>query len=102
MAIFAMIKNLKMTMLEIKDICQAFFEGYIHAKATEFLLKGKILSSQLDAIKDTAIKCMKSYIDQQELTDIEKQQFNENYKQWAESFLIGIKARLRSCGKLSE
>lgn len=89
-------------MLEIKDVCQAFFEGYIHAKGTECLLKGKVLSSQLDAIKDTAIECMKSYIDQQELTDIEKQQFNENYKQWAESFLVGIKTRLCSCDKLSE
>lgn len=55
-------------MPEIKDICQAFFEGYVHAKATEFLVKGKILSSQLDEIKETAIGCMKSYIDQQELT----------------------------------
>ncbi len=48
-------------MLYIKDICQAFFEGYIHAKETELLLKGKILASQLDEIKKTAIECMKSY-----------------------------------------
>lgn len=89
-------------MPEIKDICQAFFEGYIHAKATELLLNGKILSSQLDAIKETAIECMKSYIEQQEIPDLEKQQFKENYKQWAEIFLTGIKTRLRSCGKLRE
>lgn len=89
-------------MPEIKDICQAFFEGYVHAKATEFLLNGKILSSQLDNIKETAIECMKSYIDRQEISDFEKQQFKENYKQWAESFMIGIKTRLKATGKLSE
>ena len=91
-----------MTMIEIKDICQAFFEGYVHAKATEYLLNGKILGSQLDAAKETAVECMKSYIDQQKLTDFEKRQFKENYKQWAESFLSGIKMRLRNIGELSE
>lgn len=89
-------------MLEIKDVCQAFFEGYFHTESTEFLLKGKILASQLDEMKETAIECMKSYIDRQEISDIEKQQFKNNYKQWAESFMIGIKTRLKSIGKLSE
>lgn len=89
-------------MLEVKDICQAFFEGYIHAKATEFLLRSKILSSQLDELKETAIECMKSYIERQEISDFEKQEFKKNYKQWAESFMIGIKARLKSSGKLRE
>ncbi len=89
-------------MLEVKDICQAFFEGYIHTKATELLLKGKILSSQLDELKETAIECMKSYIERQEISDFEKQEFKNNYRQWAESFMIGIKVRLKSCGKLRE
>lgn len=87
-------------MLEIKDICQAFFEGYIHAKATEFLLNDKVSKYQLDDLKETAIECMKSYIDRQEIPDFEKQQFKENYKQWAESFLVGIKTRLMTNGKL--
>lgn len=89
-------------MPEIKDFCQAFFEGYIHAKATEFLLKGKMSRSQLDGMKETAIECMKSHIDRQGISDNDKQQFKNNYKQWAESFMIGIKTRLKSIGKLSE
>lgn len=89
-------------MLEIKDICQAFFEGYIHARATEFLLNGNVTKSQLDDLKETAIECMKSYIDRQEIPEFAKQQFKENYKQWAESFLAGIKTRLRTKGKLIE
>lgn len=89
-------------MPEIRNICQAFFEGYIHAKATEFLLNGKIPSSQLDLMKETAIACMKSYIDRQEISDIEKQQFKNNYKQWADSFMVGIKTRLKASGKLIE
>lgn len=89
-------------MLEIKDICQAVFDGYIHAKVSEFLLNGKVPSSQLDAIKKTAIEYMKSYIDRQEITASDKQKFKENHKQWADSFMIGIKMRLRAIGKLDE
>lgn len=41
-------------MLDIRDLCKAYLEGYIHAKATEFLLSGKALSSDLDKVKDIA------------------------------------------------
>ena len=45
-------------MLEIKDLCFAYLDGYIHAKVTEDLLQGKVLSSDLDKVKEIAVECM--------------------------------------------
>lgn len=58
-------------MLEIRDLAFAYLDGYIHAKVTEHLLQGKVLSSDLDKIKETAVECMKDYISQLNLTDKE-------------------------------
>lgn len=41
-------------MLKIKDICRAFFEGYIYAKATELLLNSKIIYTVAKIWKDTS------------------------------------------------
>ena len=38
-------------MLEINDLAFAYLEGYIHAKVTEHLLQGKVLSSDFDKVK---------------------------------------------------
>lgn len=49
--------------IEYKDICAAFFYGYKFCTITEQLITGKILSSDLDKLKKTAIECMKDYIE---------------------------------------
>ena len=61
-------------MLQIKDITLAYLEGYIHAKVTEHLLQGKVLSSNFDKVKKIAVECMKEYISQLNLTDKEKEE----------------------------
>lgn len=87
-------------MLEIRDLAFAYLDGYIHAKVTEHLLQGKVLSSDLDKIKETAVECMKDYISQLNLTDKEKEELKQNREQWADLALKGIKQRLNETGKI--
>lgn len=87
-------------MLEIRDLAFAYLDGYIHAKVTEHLLQGKVLSSDLDKIKETAVECMKDYISQLNLTDKEKEVLKQNRELWADLALKGIKQRLNETGKI--
>ena len=87
-------------MLEIRDLAFAYLDGYIHAKVTEHLLQGKVLSSNLDKIKETAVECMKDYISQLNLTDKEKEELKQNRELWADLALKGIKQRLNETGKI--
>lgn len=87
-------------MLEIRDLAFAYLDGYIHAKVTEHLLQGNVLSSDLDKIKETAVECMKDYISQLNLTDKEKEELKQNRELWADLALKGIKQRLNETGKI--
>ncbi len=87
-------------MLDIKDLCQAYLEGYVQAKVTEFLLSGKVLSSDLNKVKELAVKCMEEYVSHINLSEEEKEGIKENHKQWANATLEGIKQRLHDSGKI--
>ena len=87
-------------MLEVKDLCTAYLEGYIQCKVSEYLLHDKVLSSDLDMIKEKAVKCMEQYISQQEISKADKEKIKQNHKQWAEMVLLGTKQRLHECGKI--
>ena len=87
-------------MLDVRDLCVAYLEGYMRANVAKFMISGKMLSSDLDRIKETAVKCMEEYISQQDLSDEDKEKMKENHKQWADMTLEGIKQRLRESGKL--
>ena len=65
-------------MLAIKDTALFYFDGYIHAKVTEHLFQGKVLSSDFDKVKKIAVECMKDYISQLNLTDKEKDELQRN------------------------
>lgn len=93
-----MVKN--KLMLEVKDLCIAYLEGYIQCKVSEYLLHDKVLSSDLDMIKEKAVKCMEQYISQQEISEVDKEEMKQKHKQWAEKVLQGIKQRLHECGKI--
>ncbi len=90
-----------MIMLEVQDLCRAYIEGYIQAKMTEYLIRGKVLSSDLDKVKEMAVKCMEEYIARQNLSDKEKEEMKENHKQWADVTLKGIKKRLHDSDKMN-
>lgn len=87
-------------MLEFKDICLAYLEGYIYAKVTENMIHGKVPDSDLDMLKEIAVKCMENYISQLEISEAEKEELKHNQKQWAEKVLQGVKQRLHECGKI--
>lgn len=89
-------------MLNVQDLCRAYLEGYIQAKVTECLIRSKVLSSDLDKVKDMAVKCMEEYISHQNLSDKEKEEMKENHKQWADMTLKGIKNRLHDSDKIKE
>ena len=89
-----------MEMLE--DICKAYLEGYFYAKITEQLITSKILSSDLDKLKKTAVECMKDYIEHSQFPNEEKEWLKNNYEHWADVTLDGIKQRLRDSDKLYE
>lgn len=91
-----------MRTIELSDICTAYLEGYIYAKITESLITGQIKSSYLDALKKIAVESVKNYIENSAFSNEEKEQMKNNYEQWADITLDGIKQRLRDSKKLNE
>ena len=91
-----------MIMLEIKDICSAYLEGYFYAKITEHLITGRIHRSDLDKLKKTAVECMKVCIEHSQFSNEDKEELKNNYEHWADVTLDGIKQRLRDSDKLLE
>ena len=89
-------------MIEVKDICTAYLEGYFYAKITEHLITDKIQNSNLDILKKTAVECMKDYIEHADFSNEEKDELKNIYEHWAEETLKGIKQRLRDSDKLHE
>ena len=90
------------TAVSPKAICTAYLEGYFYSKITELLITSKILSSDLDKLKKTAIECMKDYIEHSDYSNEEKEELKNNYEHWADVTLDGIKQRLRDSDKLLE
>ncbi len=91
-----------MKQLEPKDICAAFLNGYIYCTITEQIITSKILSSDLDKLKKTAVECRKDYIEHSQFSTEEKDELKKNYERWADVTLKGIKQRLRDSDKLHE
>ena len=91
-----------MKMIEAKDICTAYLEGYFYAKITESLITGQIKSSYLDALKKVAVESVKNYIEHSAFSNEEKEELKNNYEHWTDMTLHGIKQRLRDCQKLYE
>ena len=91
-----------MEKLEAKDICAAFLNGYIYCTITEQLITSKILSSDLDKLKKTAVECMKDYIEHSDFSTEEKEEMKKNNEHWADVTLEGIKQRLRDSDKLHD
>ena len=86
-------------MLEFKDICLAYLEGYIYAKVTENMIRGKVSDSDLDILKEIAGRCMENYISQLEISEADKEELKQNQKQWVEMVIKGVKQRLHECDK---
>lgn len=91
-----------MKMVEVKDICTAYLEGYFYAKITEHFIIDKIQSSDLDALNKLAVESMKDYIEHSAFSNEEKEEMKNNYEHWADITLHGIKQRLRDSHKLYE
>lgn len=91
-----------MEQLAPKDICVAFFNGYMYCTITEQFINGKIHSSDLDKLKKAAVECMKDYIEHSAFSNEEKEEMRNNYEHWADVTLKGIKQRLRDSDKLYE
>ena len=89
-------------MEKLEAICSAYLEGYFYAKITEQFIISKILSSDLDKLKKTAVECMKYYIEHFDYSNEEKEEMKKNYEHWADMTLVGIKQRLRDSDKLYE
>ena len=83
----------------LKDNKKAFILWLNVPKVTAYL-QGKVLSSDLDKIKEIAVECMKDYITQLNLTDADKEELKQNHECWADMVLKGIKQRLYESGKL--
>ena len=64
------------------------------------MLHDKVLSSDLDRVKELAVTCMEQYISQQKISEADKEKIKQNHKQWADMVLQGVKQRLHECGKI--
>ena len=89
-------------MEKLQDICAAFFNAYKYCTITEHFITSKILSSDLDKLKKTAVECMKDYIEHSDYSTEDKEEQKKNYEHWADVTLEGIKQRLRDSDKLHE
>lgn len=69
-----------MKMVEVKDICSAYLEGYFYAKITEHFIIDKIQSSDLDALNKLAVESMKNYIEHSAFSNEEKEEMKNNYE----------------------
>ena len=49
---------------------------------TEYLIHDEILISELDKIKEMAVKCMEQYISQQKISEADKEKMKQNHKLW--------------------
>lgn len=87
-------------MIELEEMCLAYLEDYICAMVTNDLLPSEVLESDLDNIKELAVKCMEEYISHQNLSDKDKEELRRNHKQWADMALKGLKQRLREMGEI--
>ena len=87
-------------MTELEKMCLAYLEGYFCAIVTNDLLAIDVLESDLDNIKELAVKCMEEYISHQNLSDKDKEELMRSHKLWADMTLGGLKLRLRECGKI--
>ena len=87
-------------MIELEKMCLAYLEGYFWAMVTNDLLPSEVLESDLDNIKELAVKCMEEYISLQNLSDKDKEELKQNHKQWADMALKGLKQRLREIGEI--
>lgn len=91
-----------MKMVEVKDICTAYLEGYFYAKITEHLITDMIQFFNLDILNKLAVESMKKYIEHSAFSNEEKEEMKNNYEHWADITLHGIKQRLRDSHKLYE
>ena len=48
----------------------------------KYLIHDEILISELDKIKEMAVKCMEQYISQQKISEADKEKMKQNHKQW--------------------
>lgn len=87
-------------MTGLGKMCLAYLEGYFCAMVTNDLLANDVLESDLDNIKELAVKCMEEYISHQNLSDKDKEELKQNHKMWADTALKGLKQRLLECGKI--
>lgn len=77
----------------------AYLEGYIYAKVTENMIRGKVPDSDFDILKEIAVKCVENYISQLEISEADNEELKQNQKQWAEMVIKGVKQRLHECNK---
>lgn len=66
------------------------------------MIHGKIQGTILDAIKETAVKCMEDYVEQLNLSVSNMEEIKHNHEQWAVLALEGGKERLLESGKLGK
>lgn len=86
----------------LKIYLPPLFMAIILHTSTEQLITSKILSSDLDKLKKTAVECMKDYIEHSQFSTEKKEELKNNYEHWADVTLEGIKQRLRDSDKLHE
>lgn len=66
------------------------------------MIHGKIQGTTLDAVKETAVKCIEDYAEQLNLSVSNMEEIKHNHEQWADLTLEGGKERLRESGKLEK
>lgn len=79
----------------------AFIKGYIIATLGEIVTSARVSESELDAANKVIERYVEQQIEQSLVSDIEKGNKKNELKLWAESFIQGMKKRLRESGRLS-
>ena len=89
-----------LSVMTTKEYCIAFCDGYFYAQLGEKLTNGKVTENELDLAKETAQKCIEQKIAYSGFDEKQKQEMKENFHEWADTVMQGLKQRLRESGRI--
>ena len=79
---------------------KSFFEGALRAAITSSFINGKISEQRIDFVKEIISEFREAEIEHSFLLPAEKSRLKDQWKQWLDATVQGIKAELRAEGKL--
>lgn len=83
------------------DTAKAYIEGMLWAAYGVKIISGSAEEWQIDQVKECAKKLKEAEIDHSTLTQTEKENLKDQWKQWIDATMHGFKDKLKEEGRLA-